>query len=274
MTWEKTVIGRPEHPSLTFDVRLGRVLITGANGSLGSALADRLFNDGIADGVIRTDIETLDVRDASMVRGQFLAYRPDTVFHMAGAKHAPYGEDDPLDVTITNVIGTMNVLKAAKEIGARNVVTASTCKACDPETAYGASKLIAERMTLNYGGKVARYFNVARSSGNVFEIWQRDGGPLKVTDGKRRFITLDEAIDLTVFSAVVNDSGRYAIAGTVSQTMEEVAARLHPDRPIERAPLRRGDRAEEPEMAGCEHGEPMGGWILRVSSPHDPKEKA
>src|ERR1051326_1453551 len=118
-----------------------RVLITGARGSLGVALAARL------PGAVRTDRDDMDVRSLTQIWRVFDREQPTLVYHLAGAKHAPEGELDPWMVAETNIVGTRNILEAAGHVGGR-VVTASTCKACDPETVYGASKLIAERMTL------------------------------------------------------------------------------------------------------------------------------
>ena len=102
-----------------------------------------------------------------------------------------------------NVLGTRNVLAHAPE--GSHVVTASTCKACEPETAYGASKLVAERVTLNAGGSVARFYNVVESSGNVFEIWSEldPSEPLEVTPCRRYFISLAEAVSLVVWTAIL-----------------------------------------------------------------------
>lgn len=110
------------------------VLITGAAGSLGRLLA-RELPDAVA-----TDVDTMDVTDPAAVQAAMAEHRPALVYHLAGAKHAPEGELDPGYVTRVNAVGTFNVLAAVPQ-GCR-VILASTCKAADPETAYGASKLI------------------------------------------------------------------------------------------------------------------------------------
>ena len=153
-----------------------RVLVTGAAGSIGTEVV-RVLRD--AGGSPRaTDVDQLDVRLRSSVQRVFGLYRPTVVFHLAGAKHAPEGERDPQSVLEVNAVGTENVITAATVVGAR-VVTASTCKACDPETAYGASKLLAERLTLAAGGNVARFYNVVETAGNVFDTPEVDAGWLR-----------------------------------------------------------------------------------------------
>ena len=239
------------------------ILITGAQGSIGSALAKALPH------AVATDKDTMDVTKSHTWLA-ITEMRPTLIFHLAGAKHAPQGEEDPNEAAQINIFGTQNVLWAAEDVGAR-VVTASTCKACNPETAYGATKLIAERMTLNAGGSVARFYNVRESAGNVFEIWRAipEDEPIPFTACKRRFISIDEAVRLLLWSAVLH-SGRYTLSNAVSVEMEDVAEATYPDRPRVQIPRRRGDRAEEPLMAKQERPySTRAPGIIRVVSPHD-----
>src|SRR5205814_9382005 len=134
-----------------------RVLVTGAAGSIGAEIIQALESIGCP--LLATDVDDLDVRYARGLLRAFRLFRPTVVYHLAGAKHAPEGEIDPLTVMEVNGQGTANVVAAGAAVGSK-VITASTCKSCDPETAYGASKLIAERLTLQGGGNVARFYNV------------------------------------------------------------------------------------------------------------------
>jgi FlaA1/EpsC-like NDP-sugar epimerase len=254
-----------------------RVLVTGASGSIGAALlaALRRVNIGyLATDLPGTGVLGMDVRDYDSVRENLDAYEPGLVFHLAAAKHAPEGEDDPWEVCETNVRGTRTVLNAAAQFGWPRVVLASTCKACDPETAYGASKLIAERMTLNAGGSVARFYNVRESSGNVFRIWEAlpDGEPLPVTPCSRYFISIDDAVELLLWAAVLGP-GRFSVVPGEPEPMLLAAHRFAPGRAIRPIPPRRGDRIAEPLLGGRETtlGPYAGGAsrIVQVVSPHD-----
>lgn len=237
------------------------ILVTGAAGSVGQALCESL------DVAIVTDIDNLDVTDAQAVRELFERVRPEVVYHLAGAKHAPEGELDPWHVLQVNAVGTQNVIDAAQ--GAR-VILASTCKACDPETAYGASKLIAERMVLNAGGVVIRFHNIPESSGNVFRIWEAlpEDAPIPVTDCWRYFTPLEKAVEL-LLDAPKLETGRYCVPPGDPQWIPRLARTLYPKREQVRIPRRRGDRREEPAYAFCETGVEHGRW-LRIQSPHDP----
>jgi len=211
----------------------------------------------------------VDVRDRDEVERAFEALAPRLVFHLAAAKHAPEGELDPLEVSETNVTGTANVLAAADGCGAR-VILASSCKACDPETAYGASKLIAERMVLNAGGSVARFYNVPETCGNVFELWRGlpEDAPLPVSPCSRYFQSRESAIGLLL--AVVDlPPGRYCVDPGAPRSMASVAADLYPGRPQETIEPRRGDRLAEPLCAVHERLFPAGNGLNRVVSQHD-----
>jgi FlaA1/EpsC-like NDP-sugar epimerase len=125
-----------------------KILVTGAAGSIGTPLVERLENLGHT--VKGIDLEW-DIRRQFMLRYVFSEFRPQVVIHLAAAKSAPAGELFPREIATTNVLGTENVLDAASVVGAR-VILASTCKAADPETAYGFSKALCERMVLSEGG--------------------------------------------------------------------------------------------------------------------------
>lgn len=244
-----------------------RVLVTGAAGSIGTNVCDALARGHVH--VIPTDQESCNVAEFPAVWSAFHRHRPQVVIHLAGAKHAPDGEADPEQAMRVNAWGTRNVLNVARTVGAR-VVTASTCKACDPETAYGASKLIAERMTLNAGQRVARFYNVVESCGNVFRLWESlASGPIPVTTCSRFFISLDEATSLVIVAATMQ-SGRYTVIAGDRQYMRDVAARLYPDRDLVHMPTRRGDREHEPRLATTEVADAFPSRLVQIHSPHDP----
>jgi FlaA1/EpsC-like NDP-sugar epimerase len=237
-------------------LRGARVLVTGAAGSIGLAAVEALRNARVV--VYPTDLpleyngtdQALDVRDEEQVARVLEALHPTHVLHLAGAKHAPEGELEPGDVARTNIGGTENVLRHARDA---RVVTASTCKACDPETAYGATKLVAERMTLNAGGAVARFYNVPESSGNVFRIWEQipEDEPIPVAPCVRYFVSMADAVSLLLWAAVL-PSGRYTVDPGRPLQMGQVAEDLYPGRVRVPVAPRRGDRTAEPLHARSE----------------------
>jgi FlaA1/EpsC-like NDP-sugar epimerase len=240
----------------------GLIWVTGAAGSIGSAVVDRIPN------TIGTDLD-VDVTDPAAVRRFVDTYQPESVIHCAGAKHAPEGETDPRHTASVNIDGTFNVLDV---MGGRQVVLTSTCKAGDPETAYGASKLIAERAVLNAGGTVVRFFNVRETQGNVFDIWSSipEPEPLPVMPCWRYFISLEQAVELVVRSRSLA-SGRYAFDPGDPVFIPDLADRLYPERDKNMVPPRRGDRVREPLAAASETVTRAGG-LLRIEGPHDHPE--
>lgn len=210
-----------------------RVIVTGSDGFVGKRLCERLRK--MAHEVIECDLAE-DVLT-------WQAPEADAVIHLAANKYATDGEQDPYGACRFNIDATAAAIKMAPK-----VILASTCKAADPITCYGASKLICERMVLNAGGTVVRLVNVIGSSGSVTDIWADvpENEPLPVTDCWRMFIHPDAAADMFV-KALELPSGRFAPVTRLTEGMwmTKLAARLYPDRPIKMVPLRFGDRPEE-----------------------------
>jgi hypothetical protein len=150
-----SLLDRPERPAYVHRLDGRRVVVTGGDGYLGRRCVALLRAAG-ADPV--SFDHPLDVLDREAIEDA--AVPGAWCLHLAAHKHAPAGEDLPATVADLNVRGAQHV---AETFGDR-VVIASTCKAADPMTVYGASKLIAERIVLNSGGRVARLVNVLGSS--------------------------------------------------------------------------------------------------------------
>lgn len=251
-----------------------RILITGADGSIGHALTARLKEySGIE--VMTTDIVGdhvyMDVTDFQNVFSVVNKFQPTFIVNIAGAKHAPLGEREIWKTLSINTIGTMNLVDAAPA-GCRLVLT-STCKANNPEVVYGASKLIAEKMALSAGGSIARFFNVIETVGNVFEIWDEvpQAEPIKVASScERHFISLEEAVGLILY-AFSAKPGRYMVNSPNKLLMGDIADRLHPDREkVEMAP-RTGDRLIELFKSTSETKieQVLNGSVLKLTSVHD-----
>lgn len=244
-----------------------KILVTGAAGSVGRALCPRLRT--LNHEVIETDVVPqflqMDVTDPHAVAAKMEKHSPHLTIHLAGFKQAPRGEAEPAEVARINITGTKNMV----DTGVR-VILASTCKAADPETVYGASKLIAERMVLNAGGTVARFYNVPDTDGNVFRYWESipENEPIPFTPCNRYFITMDEVLDLLTRCLYLS-SGRYTIAKPDLRRMEAMARILYPRRKLVQTPRRRGDRYAEPKMASCERIEQIQDGIIRIFNPHD-----
>lgn len=238
------------------------VLVTGSDGHLAGHVIPLLKQRGHK--VCRMDLPDYDVTDLAAFR-RFVG--ADACIHLAGLKYADRAELDPLPTVDVNVRGTANVVAV---FGARCVV-ASTCKAADPETVYGASKLIAERIALEAGARVVRLVNVLGSPGGVTDIWAQvpDDEPLPVCDATRLFIDADHAARLFV-DALDWPTGRYAPNGAMEAYVHDIAAMLHPGRLQTCIPLRRGDRKHERLNSACERSMRWTDDAVRITGQHDP----
>jgi nucleoside-diphosphate-sugar epimerase len=172
-----------------------KALVTGGAGFIGSNLARALLERGDEVRVLdnfstgyRQNLETLDV---DLVEGDLRSYERVTaavsgvevVFHQGALPSVPRSIQDPLTSSAVNVEGTLNVLLAARDAGARRVIFASSSsvygggggrftrakresQAVAPLAPYAVSKLAAEQycMVANrvFGVETValRYFNV------------------------------------------------------------------------------------------------------------------
>ena len=218
-----------------------RVLVTGAGGSIGSELCRQLNRFGPGELIMldrdesalhavqlslhgramldSDDVVLCDIRDAQSLTHIFLDRRPEVVFHAAALKHLPMLEQYPAEAVKTNVIGTQNVLEAARRAGVSRFVNISTDKAANPVSVLGYSKRVAERVTASYAREdpdssyvSVRFGNVLGSRGSVLTTFADQisrGGPLTVTHPEvtRYFMTIEEACQLVVQAGAIGSPG-------------------------------------------------------------------
>jgi FlaA1/EpsC-like NDP-sugar epimerase len=205
-------------------------LVTGAGGSIGSALTKKILSLGprklillelsehefyhldLALGLRElgsTVVPVLgDVRDESLLNEVFEEQRPELVFHTAACKHVALLEQQLRAALSTNLTGTYLVAQAAMRYGARRVVTLSTDKAVNPTSVMGVSKRLAElalaQLTSEQTAFVSvRFGNVIGSRGSVVPLFQEQISrhePVTVTDPEvaRYFLSIDEAVRIIV----------------------------------------------------------------------------
>lgn len=268
-------LGRPER---VFDVasalralKHDRVLVTGAAGMVGSRLVELLRDADIpvlaSDLAPRSGVEMcvkLDITRFSEVLETVGFYRPSLIVNAAAQKDAVLGEANPWQTINTSVNGVQNLLN----VGIR-LVHLSTCKAANPEVAYGLGKAAAEKLVLAAGGTVVRFYNIADAGPNVYDTWRAAEDALPVTPCSRHMISLREAVGGLIVAATL-PAGRYAVDPGAPAAMSEYARRVFGDRPQVLVPPRRGDRINEPLHASCERVEASGiDGLHRIVSQHD-----
>ena len=213
-----------------------RVLVTGAGGSIGSELCRQIHKFSPAELIMLDHDETglqvaqlsilgnglldndgavlADIRDEQTIARIFQERRPEVVFHAAAFKHLPMLENFPDEGWKTNVIGTLNVLRAAMAVNVATFMNVSTDKAANPTSILGHSKRVAEKLTAwaaeESGGRYlsVRFGNVIGSRGSMLPTFTsliEAGGPLTITHPEmmRYFMTIPEACQLVVQAGAI-----------------------------------------------------------------------
>lgn len=205
-----------------------RILVSGAAGSIGSELC-RQLSEYIDNEVYGFDInETAlfnlyeelkphiktrvgDIRNRETLEDIFENFQPQVVIHAAAYKHVSPLELDPIEAVQTNIIGTNNLIRAAKKYKVQKFINISTDKV-NGESIMGLTKKINERIVQNAGYVSVRFGNVLGSQGSVIPIWQEQinkNQPLTVTDPrmKRYFMTIPEACSLVIEALDIGEPG-------------------------------------------------------------------
>lgn len=158
----------------------GRVLITGADGFIGSHLTDMLLEQGYTVRALaqynsfnnlgwlegnhhpRLEVVSGDVRDQQLCRD--IARGCDTIFHLAALIAIPYSYVAPESYIDTNVKGTLNMCQAARDAGVRRIIVTSTSEVYgtavtvpiaethprQPQSPYSASKIGADAIAQSF----------------------------------------------------------------------------------------------------------------------------
>ena len=214
---------------------MSSVIITGGAGFIGSNLTDALLADGrechVVDNLsngkaIRVagdaELHEMDIRSADDLVALARRVKPETIFHLAAQADVRKALEDPAYDADVNVIGTINVLEAARATGAR-VVFSSTGGAGygeyeglpvpSPETAetrplshYGMSKMAGEGYCHLYGRLYGTEAAVLRL-GNVY-------GPRQDPHG--------EAGVVAIFCGLLLDGRKPRVFGDGLQTRDYV----------------------------------------------------
>jgi UDP-glucose 4-epimerase len=215
-----------------------RALVTGGAGFIGSNLVDALVDRGDEVAVLDdlssgkesnlsgalergVQLHRGDIRDGEAVQAVLAEARPEVVFHLAAQIDVRVSMARPGFDARTNVEGTVNVLEAARQVGARRLVFSSTGGAMygdtdeipTPETVpplpmsgYGQSKFCAE----NYLGLFSRVYglsSIALRFGNVY-------GPRQDPHG--------EAGVIAIFCGKFATGGRPKVFGDGTQTRDYI----------------------------------------------------
>ena len=156
------------------------MLVTGADGFIGSHLVEALLHKGFRvraltqynsfnfrgnlEGISHPDLEIVagDVRDPHFCR--HISKDVDTVFHLAALIAIPYSYVAPDSYVDTNIKGTLNMCQAALDLGVRRILVTSTSEVYgtaryvpidekhprQPQSPYSATKIGADALALSF----------------------------------------------------------------------------------------------------------------------------
>lgn len=218
------------------------ILVTGGSGSIGSEIVRRVMqyepavvrvfsNDENGQFSLQQELPGYDnlrflIGDVKDKERLGMAVEGiDFVFHAAALKHVPLCEYNPFEAVKTNVLGTQNIIEAARAEEVEKVIAISTDKAVNPVNVMGATKLLAERLMISashYEGErktafsCVRFGNVLNSRGSVVPLFRQqiaEGGPVTLTDpDMTRFIMpLNMAVELVLQAVEMAEGGEIFI---------------------------------------------------------------
>ncbi len=222
-------LGRPQLPAPSAEaldqLRNASILVTGAGGSIGSALSLRLaalcprkllLLDASEQALYRLQVLLNDsglLTRTRLILGdssnsallEEILEPQQLIFHAAAYKHVPLLEQHPLEAIANNTLATLTLSESAAQAGASRIVLLSTDKAAAPASILGATKRIAERIVLSHDGIALRLANVLGTEGSVSETFERQitsGDSITITtpNAERYFVTRAEAVDLLLSS--------------------------------------------------------------------------
>ncbi|GGE30442.1 UDP-N-acetylglucosamine 4,6-dehydratase [Pullulanibacillus camelliae] len=228
------------------DVTGKTVLVTGAGGSIGSELCRQLshfqpkrlvllghgensiysIEMELKDYCMKREIELVsviaDLQDRQRIEAVIATYRPHVIYHAAAHKHVPLMEANPEEAVKNNIIGTLNVARAASLSKVETFVLISSDKAVKPTSVMGATKRLAEMLIQHLDATsqttfvAVRFGNVLGSRGSVIPLFKKQiekGGPVTVThpDMIRYFMTIPEASRLVIQAGALAKGGEIFI---------------------------------------------------------------
>jgi UDP-N-acetylglucosamine 4,6-dehydratase len=255
----------------------GTILVTGGTGTTGRLLLSWLLYEAQATRVIAFSRDEQkhhdllqdprfqhpalysmvgDIRDPRRLREAMEGV--SLVLHTAAMKHVPIAEAHPSEAIRTNVEGTENLIRAARDAGVAQVVAHSTDKAVEPSCVYGATKLAMEKLLvaadLESGSDgprfdILRHGNLIGSRGSVIPMFleQKKSGRLKVTDPEMTRFWIDHDSLVSAVHQVVIDGrgGEIFVPRSPAARLGTVASAIAPEAVIEVIGIRPGEKMHE-----------------------------
>jgi nucleoside-diphosphate-sugar epimerase len=135
-----------------------KIVLTGGSGDLGQTLVPRLVGNGDSPVILDVRAPSDSQPEVTFIQGSILDRSTlkdslrgcDCIVHIAAWHGIHEGEKDAYDFFDLNVRGTFEVFEAAASAGINRIVYISTTSVYRPDTLYGRSKVLAERIAEDY----------------------------------------------------------------------------------------------------------------------------
>jgi len=289
-----------------------RVLVTGGAGFIGSHLVDALVARGdevaVVDDMSRgrpgrlsgeAAAHKLSVTESAALTAVAAEFRPELICHLAARVDVRTSVSDPADDALVNVVGTVNVLEAARVAGARVILgsTGAVIYGRDapipsledvlplPESPYGVAKNSAEQYVELYN-RLHGTAHVVLRFANVYGPRQDPAGhvgvvaifcartlagqrPVVYGDGfqTRDFVYIGDAVSAYLAAADRGRPGTWNVGSGAEVSILELARLIsevsgHPVEPVF-APARPGELRRG--ALACERARRDLGWVPTVS---------
>ena len=252
------------------------VLITGGTGSFGKKFVEIMLKDSQPKKIIIYSRDELkqyemqasgfdhpslryfigDVRDRERLLRAMQGV--DVVVHAAALKQVPACEYNPMEAVKTNIMGTSNVVEAALDADVKKVMALSTDKAVNPVNLYGATKLAAEKLTVQSNAYAAgsatryscvRYGNVVGSCGSVVPAFlkQRESGKVTITDERmtRFWLSLEQGVRFVISCIEQMEGGEVFVPKIPSMKVIDLAKAIAPNADVNVIGIRPGEKLHE-----------------------------
>lgn len=246
------------------------VLVTGVGGFIGAAVAERLITEGAnVTALLKSHaVNPMSLFGATMFVGNVTDYKLmsdiissqeiEYIFHFAANAIVRIGARDPMSTYDTNVMGTVAVLEAARNVGKtiKKILVASSDKAygdhevlpyteemaLQPRNTYDTSKACADLVARSYAHNYSMPIVVTRCS-NVYGPGDPNNSRiipnsiLRILDGEppvlysdvsvmeREFIYIDDVVEACLILASsdsMSDGEAYNVGGTGAKSVEDV----------------------------------------------------
>jgi UDP-glucose 4-epimerase len=153
------------------DMKAKSVIVFGGSGFLGSHVADALSEAGYSVTIFDKEISTFLQDNQEMVQGNILDVQAveaamtgkNVVFNFAGLADIDEAKDKPIETAELNIMGNLHMLEAAKKIGVKRFVFASSVYVySDAGSFYRASKQSSERFVESYHERYGLDYTILR----------------------------------------------------------------------------------------------------------------